>query len=325
MLILHMRGGQVREPLGDLSSAKLPEDAVWVDLLQPTPGESTFVERTTGLRLPTLDDLNEIESSSRLQVRDRTLFLSLSLVYRTAAGEARATPVGFILGPERLITVRFEPLNAFSDAASAAANDACEAFAALLEAIIDRIADALEHIAAELDNLSHRLFLSGSIGQSGNRRRAGIAADLRQTLRRVGASGDLVSKIRNSLLGLARLVSYVGSVTAANITPPIKLRLETMSHDIASLSDYDAHLDSKVQLLLDATLGLINVDQNDIIKVLTIVSVVGVPPTLIASMYGMNFKTMPEYDWAWGYAYGLAMIAISAIAPLIWFKVRGWF
>jgi magnesium transporter len=87
---------------------------------------------------------------------------------------------------------------------------------------------------------------------------------------------------------------------------------------------YDAHIVNKVQLLLDATLCLINVEQNNIIKVLTIVSVVGIPPTLIASMYGMNFKGMPEYDWSWGYPYGLALIALSAILPLAWFKWRGW-
>ena len=105
----------------------------------------------------------------------------------------------------------------------------------------------------------------------------------------------------------------------------LKPRLETLRQDVASLNDYDAHLLNKVQLLLDATLGLINIDQNNIIKVLTIVSVVGVPPTLVASMYGMNFEHMPELHWAWGYPYGLALIALSAILPLLWFKWRGWF
>ena len=148
---------------------------------------------------------------------------------------------------------------------------------------------------------------------------------MRVILRRVGAGGDLASKIRDSLLGLARLVPYVEGLGAAWLPEAVKPRLETMRHDIASLSDYDAHLVNKVQLLLDATLGLINVEQNDIIKVLTIVSVVGVPPTLVASMYGMNFKYMPELAWDWGYPYGLALIAISAVAPLLWFKWRGWF
>ena len=104
----------------------------------------------------------------------------------------------------------------------------------------------------------------------------------------------------------------------------LKQRIKTQRSDIASLNDYEMHLTNKVQLLLDATLGLINIEQNNIIKVLTIVSVVGVPPTLVASMYGMNFKGMPELDWAWGYPYALTLILVSAVGPLLWFKKRGW-
>ena len=118
---------------------------------------------------------------------------------------------------------------------------------------------------------------------------------------------------------------FISTLAADWLPPEVKPRLETLRQDVASLNDYDAHLVNKVQLLLDATLGLINIDQNNIIKVLTIVSVVGVPPTLVASMYGMNFKNMPELAWAWGYPYGLTVIALSAILPLLWFKWRGWF
>jgi magnesium transporter len=182
----------------------------------------------------------------------------------------------------------------------------------------------LEHIATELDTLSHRLFRSGPIGGGRQHTPARESADLRAILRRVGAGGDLVSKIRDSLLGLARIVPYVAGQGTAWLPDSVKARLETMRHDLASLSDYDTHLINKVQLLLDATLGLINVEQNDIIKVLTIVSVVGVPPTLVASMYGMNFKDMPELTWAWGYPYGLLLILLSAVLPLAWFKWRGW-
>ena len=124
--------------------------------------------------------------------------------------------------------------------------------------------------------------------------------------------------------GIGRVVPYVSTLAADWLPPEVKPRLDTVRQDVLSLGDYDAHIVNKVQLLLDATLGLINVEQNNIIKVLTIVSVVGIPPTLIASMYGMNFKGMPEYDWSWGYPYGLAMIALSAILPLVWFKWRGW-
>jgi magnesium transporter len=325
MLALHARAGDLREAPADLATAALPAEIVWIDLLQPSPGETAFVERATGLRLPTIEELSEIESSSRLRAEDGVLYLSAPLVYRATEDDPQTTPVGFVLSFERLVTVRFEPLTAFDTLGKMGRETACDVLGDLLEAIVDRIADVLEHIAAELDALSHRLFRSGPVAAGKNRQPARAAADLRVILRRVGASGDLVSKIRDSLLGLGRIVPYVASLGAAWLPDAMKSRLETMRHDIASLSDYDAHLVNKVQLLLDATLGLINIEQNDIIKVLTVVSVVGVPPTLVASMYGMNFKYMPELAWSWGYPYGLALIALSAIVPLLWFKWRGWF
>jgi magnesium transporter len=325
MLVLHARAGEIREPPEDLGAAALPPDVVWIDLLQPTAEEIAFVERATGLKLPSFEDLSEIESSSRLRSVEGTLYLSAPLVYRTAADDPQATPVGFILTPERFITVRFETPTAFATAAQRAYSTAHEAFACLMETIVDRIADILERIAGELDNMSHRLFRSGPVETGSNRRPARADADLRVILRRIGRSGDLASKIRDSLLGIGRIVPYVEGNAGAWLPAEAKARLHTMRQDIDSLSLYDEHLTNKLQLLLDATLGMINIDQNNIIKVLTIVSVVGVPPTLVASMYGMNFRHMPELDWAWGYPYGLALIALSAIAPLLWFKWRGWF
>ena len=325
MLTLHTSAGEVDQPQADLGSAAMTQNVVWIDLLNPSPSETAFVERATGLRLPSFEDLSEIETSSRLRAQNGLLYLSSPLVYRASADDPRTTPVGFVLGPERLVTVRFEELVPFTTFGQAAPGSACEAFAGLVEAIVDRLADVLERIAAELDTLSHRLFRSEPTTGGRRRRPALSAADLQVILRRIGASGDLASKIRDSLLGLARIVPYVESMGAAWLPEAMKQRLETVRHDLLSLSDYDNYLVNKVQLLLDATLGLINVEQNNIIKVLTVVSVVGVPPTLVASMYGMNFKYMPELGWAWGYPYGLALIAISAVGPLLWFKWRGWF
>jgi magnesium transporter len=324
MLVLHARDGGTREPPPDLGAATLQPEIVWIDLLKPGAEERAFVEHATGLRLPTFEDLSEIESSSRLRMVDGALFLSAPLVYRADAADPQTTPVGFILTRERFITVRFETPTVFAAASQASYPSGCEAFAGLLEAIVDRIADILERIAAELDEVSHRLFRSGPVEAGLDRRPARANADLRAILRRIGRSGDLASKIRDSLLGVGRIVPYVENNGAAWLPEEAKTRLHTLHQDIYSLGQYDEHLTNKLQLLLDATLGMINIDQNNIIKVLTIVSVVGVPPTLVASMYGMNFHNMPELNWAWGYPYGLALIAISAIAPLLWFRWRGW-
>jgi magnesium transporter len=330
MLTLYRsRAGHGEHP-GNLTAGSLPANVAWIDLLKPAPDEVAFVKRTTGLEVPSVEDLSEIESSSRLRNRNGAIYLSAPLVYRARSDQPLTTPVGFVLTPQRLITVRFEELTSFNTFANrdlAAEGDpltSAAVFAGLMDAIADRLADILENIAAELDALSHRLFRSPATELPARRPPARESADLRIILRRIGHSGDLASKIRDSLLGIGRIVPYVSTLAADWLPLEIRPRLDTLRQDVLSLSDYDAHIVNKVQLLLDATLGLINVEQNNIIKVLTIVSVVGIPPTLIASMYGMNFKGMPEYDWSWGYPYGLTMIALSAILPLVWFKWRGW-
>lgn len=331
MLTLYNRDGTTATPPAHGAAARLPEEVVWIDLVTPDKAEVELVEYMTGLDMPGLAELSEIESSSRLRTENGVLYLSAPLLHRGDSDTPKSAPVGFVLTPERLITVRFDTLIPFTTfaqnfgRAGGSHASSVEVFAGLAEAIVDRAADVLETIAAELDELSHRLFRAPAIQRRGKHHAARNEADLRNSLRRVGHSGDLVSKIRDGLLALARIVPYVASNCAGWIHPEVKPRLDTLRQDIASLNDYDAHLVNKVQLMLDATLGLINIEQNNIIKVLTVVSVVGVPPTLVASMYGMNFKRMPELDWAWGYPYGLTLIALSAILPLLWFKWRGWF
>lgn len=331
MLTLYSNRSVRAERPADLGGASLPDDIIWIDLSEPGADEIAFVERTTGLSVPSIEELSEIESSSRLRAANGALYLSAPLVRRAEADQPMSMPVGFVLTRDRLITVRFADHSFFDtvERRAVAPNEpaltSAAVFSDLMEAIVDRLADVLEHIAGELDTLSHRLFRAGPAELSSRRRRAVESADLRIILRRVGHNGDLASKIRDSLLGIGRIVPFVLSLGTEWLPADVTPRLETLRHDVASLNDYDAHLANKVQLLLDTTLGLINIEQNNIIKVLTIVSVVGVPPTLVASIYGMNFKQMPELDWAWGYPYGLALIVLSAIFPLLWFKWRGWF
>jgi magnesium transporter len=314
----------------ELSAGALPADVVWVDVLGGDAAEVAFIERATGLHVPTLTELSEIESSSRLRADKGALYLSTPLVYRTELGEPLTTSVGFVLRHDLLITVRFADVKVFGDFAETAARadvvhrSSAGVFAGLLGAIVDRMADELEGIGAELDAVSKRIFRNGTTRSAVHLRPAREDANLREILRKVGRAGDLTSKVRNSLLGFGRMAPYVVSLGADWLPPEAKPHLATLQSDITSLNDYDTHLTNNVQLLLDATLGLINIEQNNIIKVLTIVSVVGVPPTLVASMYGMNFRHMPELDWAWGYPYGLFLIALSAILPLAWFKLRGW-
>jgi magnesium transporter len=230
-----------------------------------------------------------------------------------------------ILSARVLVTVRFaklRPLDAVvEDLAKAGQATSVAIFALLLEAFVDRVADLLEAAGAELDVLSHHIFRASS--RSG-KRPTKTNVRLRLTLVSVGQLGDRLGKIRGSLLGLARVAPFAAEVARDWIGPEFQSRLGAVRADVLSLADYESHLEGKNQFLLDAVLGFINTEQNDLFKILTIVSVVGVPPTLIASIYGMNFAIIPELHWRYGYPYAWAMIILSAGAPMAWFKWKGW-
>jgi magnesium transporter len=301
--------------------------ATWIDVLDPTEAENAAVQAATGLHVASRAELSEIESSSRLGSEDGALFLSMPLAIHVYADDAHSSPLGFVLTRDRLLTIRFETSRAFDAFVQQATRGEMQGhggphvFVALLELIVDRLADVLEHIRDNLDGSSRLIFTSTMA--TGRRPRAEDKM-LRALLTTIGRNGDLISEIRDSLLGIARIVPFTEHLGAAWLDQDLHERLRTVRQDVASLSGYDAHLTNKLQFLLDATLGFINIAQNNIIKVLTVVSVVGIPPTLVASIYGMNFKSMPELNWAFGYPYGLAMIVLTAILPLVVFRIRGW-
>ena len=300
--------------------------AVWLDLLNPTEEERSVAERATGLRVPAQADLAEIESSSRLASEGKALYLSTPMTYRTPDGLSHIAPLGFVLSPDRLLTVRFAESPVFETFSGRFVNSAGQpcsvgAFIGLLEAIVDRLADVLEHVGSDLDAISRRVFRPEPATRPNAAR---TDAKLRATLRAVGTAGERVSNIRDSLLGVQRILLFVTETASEWLPKDMQPRFRTVRQDITSLSDYDVQLTNKVQFLLDATLGFINIEQNNGIKILTVVSVVGVPPTLLASIYGMNFKWIPELQWEYGYFYGLGVIVLSSILPLVWFKKRGW-
>jgi magnesium transporter len=299
----------------------------WIDLLQPTDEERTSVATEHGLRIPTREQLEEIESSSRLRAEGQVLTLSMPLVVPPeATSDALPAPLGFILSPALLVTTRYTPVSGFADVTAriekgAAPRNSLATFAALIEAMIDHRADLLEALSATINSMSRQVFAQQ---YAAPRRPARYNRALRQMLSQVGRSGDKLSEVRESLLGLQRIVGFTCEMSQEWLGAEIRARLSTARQDLVSLTDFEAHTWSKIHFMLDAILGLISTEQNEIFKVLTIVSVVGVPPTLIASMYGMNFHYMPELSWRYGYAYALALIAVSAILPILWFKWRGW-
>jgi magnesium transporter len=237
------------------------------------------------------------------------------------------TPVGFVLSARLLVTVRFEELTVFQTVAEKVLRDtslhsSAGVFTALLEALVDRGADVLERLGNDLDKISRSVFRGDPTRP---RQTVRTNAALRQALIVIGRIGDRLSQARDVFLGIDRIVPFVLGLRKKWIAPEFEDRLGAVAKDVASLNAYEEHLSSKIQFLLDAVLGFINIAQNDLFKILTIVSVVGIPPTVVVGIYGMNFKFMPELNWLWGYPYGLALVALSALIPLAWFKWRGWF
>ncbi|GBQ28644.1 magnesium transporter CorA family protein [Gluconacetobacter azotocaptans] len=318
MFLAHRPGAPAQTITGEADAANTP----WLDLLDPTPDEQALAARITGQRIPTRDDLEEIESSSRLFMEDEAVYLSTPLV-RRMQDNFFVSPVGFILSRDRLLTIRFTAYSAFDLVARQIADrqdklSGDEVSVLLMEAVVDRLADILEHLGQSLDTLSREVFRADqpSAGKGD--------MILRTLLRRVGRSGDLASSVRDSLLGMERIAIFVSENKKHDLSERLRARLATVARDIGSLNDFVSQTSNKVQFLLDATLGFISIEQNNGMKILTVVSFIGVAPTLVAGIYGMNFHDIPELGWRYGYWYSLALMAATVIVPLLWFWKRGW-
>ncbi len=300
---------------------------VWVDLCEPTEEELAQACTDYGLDIPPRAQLEEIEFSSRLQYEDNVFTISVPVTPHVKDGEEDVTsPLGFMLTKDILVTIRFAHLHTFPaiiKRVERRTRSAPDVFMVILEALVDYSADRLEELRAEALAISNRVFHKEMRSlQKTNVKR--VNRMLRDTLVEIGDMGERLSHIRDTLLVMQRAVPFVAEHGDGWLGDPVRARLKMAGSDVQSLNDYEVHLTDKIQFLLDATLGFINTEQNDLFKVLTIASVVGIPPTFIASMYGMNFHNMPELSWSWGYEWGLFLILLSTVIPIVWFKVRGW-
>jgi magnesium transporter len=299
--------------------------AFWIDLMNPTAEEIAQVADDYGIAVPSRESLQEIETSSRLRALGQVLYVSMPLAIQDESAGFAPVPLGFVLSEKRLLTVRYSDIFAFDRVAARVEQKldtgSGRVFCALIEGMVDFGADQLEKLSGDLAKVSARAFGPQTSSPRHDKR---ISQGLRECLKAIGIAGDQLSHGRESMLGLQRIIGFVIKMAGDWMPPEEKTRLSTAQQDLVSLVDFEAHLSGKSQFLLDAILGFINTEQNEIFKVLTIVSVVGIPPTLIASMYGMNFHDMPELSWRWGYPYGLTLIALSILLPIWWFKRRGW-
>ena len=324
MLAVYVPTGQTLERRVVALGGEVPDNAVWLDLFNPAPGEDKVVERLLGVGVPTREEMQEIEVSSRLYVEQHARFMTATLMCNSDTAMPKTTAVTFILSGHRLVTVRYDEPRPFMLVGHKLARN-CPAningeivLLDLLDAIIDRAADILERIGMEVDRVSHDIFepANGADEQP---------LSYKDILKAIGSKGDLTSKVRESLVSIGRLLLFLANeAEGMRWSKDVRLQLQAMQRDVLSLSDHATYLSNKITFLLNAMLGVVQLEQNNVIKIFSVAAVVLLPPTMIASVYGMNFKHMPELDWHYGYPLAIGLMLISAVLPYYFFKWRKW-
>ena len=305
------------------AGAAIPGEAIWLDLIEPTPNEERQVESFLSIDVPTRDEMREIEASNRLYEEDGGLYMTATVVTKLDSDLPESTQITFILTGTKLVTNRYvDPLPfrrfiAYAERHPNSCNSPPSVLAGLLESVINRVADVIERVATDLDAASVEVF-------SASRSKRGAFRDFRKTLERLGQNGELISKARESLVSLGRLLTFVQQSTTVPIPDDVRARFRTLSRDVLAMSDHASFLGTKVSFILDATLGLINIDQNNILKIFSVVTVFLLPPSVIGAVFGMNFSKMPWLHDTWGFWAAMGLMLLSAIGPFVFFKRKGW-
>src|ERR1700748_1272472 len=301
--------------------SRLPDNAVWVDLVKPTAAEDRAVEKLAGIAVPTREDMQEIEISSRLYIENGARYMTATLMCAADTDNPRTTAGTFILANHRLVTVRYDEPKPFSLVENKLARSCPPGITGemvlmeLLDAVIDRNADILERAGGDMDNISHQIFEPNGAARTGHAKRY---SDI---LIAIGRKGDLTSKVRESLVSIGRVVTFVAAaVDGVKWSKDMREQLKTMQRDVTSLTDHASYLSNKITFVLDAMLGVVNLEQNNIIKLFSVMAVGLVAPTLSASIYGMNFKVMPELEWQHGYPFALVAMLLAAVLPYMYFR-----
>jgi magnesium transporter len=306
-------------------------DSIWIDLLNPTAEDDAEAEAFLGVSIPTREEAAEIETSSRFYTEDGATFLNLSTLVGIDRRRPTLSPLTYVLAGSKVATVRYEDSVAFRQFLAKATKPKAGRITApgivihLTESIIDRAADVIEKVGAEIDRINNEVFKRDERKPNGA---AGLARkrELSEYLEAISYQNDIISKSREALLSIERMIQYVSGAEIGWHEPKAdRERLQLMALDVRSLTDQLSFLSSRATFLLEATLGLISVDQNDVIRVLTVAATILLPPTLIGTIYGMNFASMPELDWSFGYPLAIGLMIGAALIPYLILKRRGWF
>jgi magnesium transporter len=313
--------GLTRTPFSE--AVVFSADVVWLDILNLTPVEEKRVEAFLQLNIPSREEMHEIELSNRLYQENNAVYMTAALLTNVDTGTPETHSITFILKADCLITLRYSEPSSFRVFGARAEKylpteqSGKVLFAGLVESIIERIADILERSGKNIDAMTNKIFRQKITVQKEK-------VNYQEILEKIGYDGDLISKTTESLLTLHRMVGYVLQSPVAGMQGEARILLDTLARDIIALTEHASFLSNKISFLLDATLGMINIEQNNIIKMFSVAAVVFLPPTLIASVYGMNFEQMPELKWQFGYPFAVILMGLSALLPYLYAKKRKW-
>jgi magnesium transporter len=291
---------------------------VWVDLTDPSDEERDWVSSIFGVTLPDEDEVKDIEASARYYEADNgDLHLRSDFLLEEDEGESRVVTVAFILARNMLFSMHNDDLPVFrlvrmrARSRPGSIGDFKDVLLDLYSTDVEYSADALEGIYQNLEEVS-RSVLQKDISDQ----------DAAASLNAMAREEDLNGRIRRNMMDTRRAVSFLmrGRLLSSDQFDDARQILR----DIESLDGHTAFLFDKINFLMDATVGFININQNKIIKIFSVASVAFLPPTLIASIYGMNFRVLPELDWSFGYPFAIALMIASAVTPFWYFRRRGW-
>lgn len=301
-----------------------PAKAIWYDLLSPSPEELSALSDLLGIDLPSRAEMQEIELSARLYVEDGATFMTANVLSAVDTPDPIIAPLTFVLTDTAVVTLRYHDPKAIATFTQRAARTAMDCntperlLVSLLDAMVERLADVLEREGATLDRIARDIFRKDATAPRGG-------VNLAAVLGEIGQRGELNSKLQESLVTFDRIAAFLSQLSLGRSLPKtVRARVKSLSRDVKSLTDHAGLQAGKITFLLDATLGLVSIQQNGIIKIFSVAAVVFLPPTMIASIYGMNFDVMPELAWPFGYPFALGLMVLSAVLPYFYFKRRGW-
>ncbi|MDX2094684.1 MAG: CorA family divalent cation transporter [Alphaproteobacteria bacterium] len=319
MIIFTRTGQHIARHTSDDPLA-IPENTVWIDLLEPTRAQEAAVEDFLRMNIPTHEEMSEIEVSNRLYTDDGTTYMTATMMTKVDTWTPETHAVSFILTEHVLVTIRYTDATSFRTFIANAPrlpegeHDEMTLFLGLIESIVNRMADILERLDRDIDRIIRDIFRNPDHPEK-------KSVNYQLMLDRIGRCGNLSSKVHHSLVTFGRIMAYISHHKKAS-KPENQERIEAIHKDVLGLSDHGTYLTGRVNFLLDATLGMINIQQNSVFRVLSTAALIFMPPTLVAGIYGMNFKLIPELSWHWGYPIALLLMLVAAVLPLAYLKQR---